>query len=514
MKSYTNRQNNNINTNRTQINSPYNQRINKLLEISPSQSNYERSFQDNNSNKFMTEQKPNEISYLLNKRNYNYNQLENNKTSSNYSYNNIKKINPNIHINKDYTNRTEANNHYLDINNASSLRLNNNLYNNNFNNNSILSNNNSLLNDMNINNFNFNTNKKQIINDENIDYIDFLKKQYEKEPNNSNIINNNSELETNNSELIKRCQDLIEDNRLLNTALNERTAKLNKIMQENINLKCKIEENKSIIQKNEQKINFYENQFALFKNNNENYQKIINELKNQNEKLNINLNKIQISNNEIQKNSEENFKKKLEEEILNIKNNLKELYNAKNNNNIINNENENIIKKLSEEIKLYKDKNNELNNKIEIINLENQKLLNQNKLYHSQIETYVNQINDLSVIIKNKDNLINTLKEKEIENLKKEKTSLTKSKSCSIMRIENNELFNENIMKLMNDNKENKKKIELLNNRLKSIDEIERKYNAIINKKPLYLENKISFSVKDNENKNNNQKNKKKKKIK
>ena len=36
MKAYTNRQNNNINTNRTQINSPYNQRINKLLEISPS----------------------------------------------------------------------------------------------------------------------------------------------------------------------------------------------------------------------------------------------------------------------------------------------------------------------------------------------------------------------------------------------------------------------------------------------------------------------------------------------
>ena len=60
---------------------------------------------------------------------------------------------------------------------------------------------------------------------------------------------------------------------------------MNKIIQENIQLKSQIEKYKLNNQKNEQKISFYEEQFNMFKSNNENYKKIINELKSQNEEL-------------------------------------------------------------------------------------------------------------------------------------------------------------------------------------------------------------------------------------
>ena len=109
----------------------------------------------------------------------------------------------------------------------------------------ISNNNNSSLNDMNCNKeLNKNLNKSNISNskDENIDYIDFLKKEFESEKKNNSS-------ESNNNELIKRCQELIEDNRLLNTALNERTEKMNKIIQENLSLKSKKDEYALIIQK-------------------------------------------------------------------------------------------------------------------------------------------------------------------------------------------------------------------------------------------------------------------------
>ena len=42
-------------------------------------------------------------------------------------------------------------------------------------------------------------------------------------------------------------------------------------------------------QKNEQKLEFYEEQFNLFKSSNDNYQKIIKELKEQNDQLTLSL---------------------------------------------------------------------------------------------------------------------------------------------------------------------------------------------------------------------------------
>lgn len=94
-------------------------------------------------------------------------------------------------------------------------------------------------------------------------------------------------------------------------------------------------------------------------------------------------------------------------------------------------------------------------------------------LYHNLIDKYTNQINDLTIMIKNKDNLINVLKEKEMENINNVK-SIIKSKSCSALKFENHDMINENITKLINDNKENKMKIELLNDKIRSMGEIEK----------------------------------------
>ena len=90
-------------------------------------------------------------------------------------------------------------------------------------------------------------------------------------------------------------------------------------------------------------------------------------------------------------------------------------------------------------------------------------MLNQNNIYHNQIDTYINQINDLSKIIKNKDNLINALKEKEM-NIKQDNKSLNKN---------DNDFYNENMKKLIDDNKKNKLRIELLNDKLKTFDIIQ-----------------------------------------
>ena len=86
-------------------------------------------------------------------------------------------------------------------------------------------------------------------------------------------------------------------------------------------------------------------------------------------------------------------------------------------------------------------------------------------------EQYKKQIKELKSIIQHKENLIKTIKKREIENEK----FLAKSNS-SFMKFENNEFLNENITKLISDNEENKMKIEFLNDKLKTIDEIEQKY--------------------------------------
>ena len=308
------------------------------------------------------------------------------------------------------------------------------------------------------------------------DYIDFLQKEFEDNTKKS------VKLDSNNKELLKKCDDLIHDNRILSNTLNDRTSKLNKIIQENLMVKQQLDKCLLNNQKNEQKLEYYEEQFNLFKSSNDNYQKIINELKEQNEKLNINLQEKDVENENNIKNEEEKYKIQLKEEIENTKKEIEEIYENK-----IKEENEKISKKeqdLLDQIKELQDKNeeltNELNNKNNMFDLvckENEKLTGENNLFRTQVDQYSHQINELNTIIKHKDNIINNLKTETLNNDK----FLNKSSSCSMMKFDGSEYINENISKLITDNEENKMKIELLNDKLKSIDEIERKYNEIMN---------------------------------
>ena len=315
------------------------------------------------------------------------------------------------------------------------------------------------------------------------EYIDFLQKQFHDKS------NNNARLDINNKELLKKCDKLIIDNRLLNETLNDRTSKLNKITQENIYMKKEYNQSMASYSKMQQKIKLFEDQVNLLKTNNENYQKIIKELKEQNDKLNLNLKKIKNTHEETQKKVEEKYINEIED----IKKNMEELYDNKIKSD---DENECKIKSLLEEIKLLKEKIEELIEELEskenIINLmykDNEKLIKENKLNLIKIEQCSKQINELKTIIQKKENMINSFKSK----VNDDRLTLNKSNSISFMKfIDGNEILSENITKLINDNEENRMKIEVLNNRLKSIDDIKRKYNNLIkDNKEIPLNNKF-----------------------
>ena len=384
---------------------------------------------------------------------------------------------------KNFSYMTEPNNKYIMIN---EMKLNDI---NNIDNSMNSNNNNSLLKDLDLiynNNLLLKTENKEKL----IDYNDFLKNQFEKTLKNDESDENIKILELNNKELIKRCEELIEDNKLLNSALNERTSKLNKIIKENASLKAQINQLNINTKKTEQNIIFYEKQIQNFKYEIDNYQKLINELKGENKKLNNE------NNNESQNNLENDFKNQIKEEILNIKKNLEEINIQNRNNSVENNSKrtENDFNNIYEENKLLKEKIYDLKTQNELIKEENKKNLTQNNIYHTQIDTYINQINDLSKIIENKDNLINILKEKEKDFEKKE---LIKNNSCSNFKTEKTELYNEDIIKLMKDNKDMKLKLELLNDKLKTFDIIEKKYDELINYK-IIKENEIN-NINNNE---------------
>ena len=81
------------------------------------------------------------------------------------------------------------------------------------------------------------------------EYIEYLQKQLDE--NNKNMI----KYETKINEFSRRYKNLIEDNKLLNESLNERTSKLNEITQENVNLRMQL--NNNIENENQIKL-FYE----------------------------------------------------------------------------------------------------------------------------------------------------------------------------------------------------------------------------------------------------------------
>ena len=323
------------------------------------------------------------------------------------------------------------------------------------------------------------------------DYIDFLQKEFEDNTKKS------VKLDSNNKELLKKCDDLIHDNLILNNTLNDRTSKLNKIIQENLIVKSELDKCLLNNQKNEQKLEFYEEQFNLFKTSNDNYQKIIKELKEQNNQLNKNIVEMQKANEQNLKKVEENHKNQLKEEINNTKKNLEEFYNNK----IIEEKekNEQKTQGLMEQLKELQGKNNELMNELknkekmlDIACKENEKVVSENNLYRNQVDQYSHQVGELNTIIKHKDNIINNLKQEFLNNEK----YMNKSSSCSMVKFDGSEFINENISKLISDNEENKMKIELLNDKLKSIDEIERKYNEIMNgNRTLSLSEKLAFQM-------------------
>ena len=327
------------------------------------------------------------------------------------------------------------------------------------------------------------------------DYIDFLQKEFEDNAKKS------IKLDSNNKELLKKCDDLIHDNRILSNILNDRTAQLNKIIQENLTVKSELDKNLLINQKNEQKLEFYEEQFNLYKASNENYQKIIEELKGQINQLNLNLTEIQKNNEENLEENEKNYQKNLKTELENNKKEIEEIYENKIKE--AKEINEQKMQEMLEHIKTLEEKNDELSNELnkkesmfDMVCKENEKLTGENNLFRNEVEQYSNQISELNTIIKHKDNIINNLK---VENSNNEKL-LNKSSSCSMMKLDGSEFINENITKLISDNEENKMKIELLNNKLKNFDELEKKYNEIINNnRMLSLSEKLSSQLNSND---------------
>ena len=411
-----------------------------------------------------------------------------NKDLTDISENNNNIYENNIEENK--SNKT-LNNNVIDINkNIKTINLNINNMNNSFHQSSNISPNkqmNSLLfNDQYDSKYSFKINK---IKD---DYIDFLQKEFEDNTKKSAI------LDSNNKELMKKCDDLLHDNKLLSSTLNDRSNKLNKIIQENLTVKSQLDKALILNQKNEQKLQFFQEQFTLYKTSNENYQKIIQELKEQIDQLNNNISDLQKTHEENLNEAEINFNNNLKIEIEKNKKETEDFYENKNREEIFNNEQK--FEEMKIHIKNIEEKNellnSELNKKDNMYNIllkENEKLMGENTLFKNEIEQYTHQISELNNIIKHKDNIINNLKS---ENLNNEKL-LNKSSSCSMIKLDGNEYINENISKLINDNEENKMKIEMLNDKIKNIDQIEKKYNEIINgnNRSLILSEKLAFHM-------------------
>ena len=336
------------------------------------------------------------------------------------------------------------------------------------------------------------------------EYIEYLQKQLDE--NNKKLI----KLETKSNEFQKRYKNLIEDNKLLNETLNERTSKLNEIIQENENLRLQLNNNIE----NENKIKtYYEKKISTYETNINECNKIINDLKERNGKSNEN-NNLNANKNEENNNESNNF--------LNInESNEEELQLIKNQNNIYLN---NIKSK---------------ENTIELMTKENEKLMNENRIYRSQVEQYTQQITNLYNTIKQKNKIINIFKikegiidnssdfelEKKLEGMKASlsqenihymsnifnnkdllfdtsKDELMNSNTFNLGNKKNSDKINQSIDKLITDNEENKMKIELLNNKIKSLDQIEKKYfefmknnNIKQNDKDIIIENKKEIDI-------------------
>ena len=449
------------------------------------------------------------------------------KNSTNYQFratkfnNNINSFEPDDGNNNKSSNgnnaqrdsKYESKRNFYNRNNSMS-NISNRMVNSNFNNNLenvIFSNNNNImLIDKNVsyNSERLDTRNAIKINKLKDEYIDFLQKEYEDKS------KNNFKLDLSNKELLKKCNELILDNRILNEALNDKSSKLNKLTEESANMKKEYNKSMANFRSLQQKVKIYEDQLNLFKTNNANNEKIIRELKQQNAQVNINLKNVKSEYEEKLKKAEEKYKNEIEEN----KKNLEALYNNKIQGDDKNVKNENKIKSLMEEIGSLKEKNKEMikdlqskESTIELMYKDNQKLTNEINLKQGKLDQSYKQINDLKVIIKHKESIINTFKMTEMEN---DRLFSNKSNSCSFVKFDNSEIISENLTRLINENEENRMKLEVLNNRIKSIDEIRKKYhNLVKDNKTMTLTGHYSFNSRNSANhkkdKLNNSKNNK-----
>ena len=314
------------------------------------------------------------------------------------------------------------------------------------------------------------------------EYIEYLQRQLDE--NNKNVIRLESKL----NELQKRFKNLIDDNRVLNDTLNEKGTKLNEFIQENENLRLQINNYIDNETKYKLQLQYYEKQIGLYENNINDYNNIINDLKVSNEKLTNDLSQ-NLDNKKNESNSN-NY-------TTNNSNNYNNNYNYFNVRNITNNDGE---------LQLIKNQNmiyvNDIKSKdytIDLMTKKNNKLMSENKIYKSQIQQYAQQITNLYNILKQKNKIISIYRQKEgftdnsldIEFEKKlEELNLNFLNNNEMLldmdkedvintnyKYENNNPNGDRLTQLFNDNEKNKKKIDIINNKIKSLNQIDNKNN-------------------------------------
>ena len=312
------------------------------------------------------------------------------------------------------------------------------------------------------------------------EYIEYLQRQLDE--NNKNVIRLESKL----NELQKRFKSLIDDNRILNDTLNERSNKLNEFIQENENLRLQINNYIDNETKYKLQLQYYEKQIGLYETNINDYNNIINDLKVSNEKLTNNLsknldhNKKGESTNNYSTNNSNNFNNYNYFNVRNINNNEGELQLIKNQNMIYAND----IKS-----KDYT---------IDLITKKNQKLMNENKIYKTQIHQYAQQITNLYNILKQKNKIISIYRQKEgFTDNSLDVEFEKKLEELNLNFVNNNELLldiskddvintkfnydnnsitnNDRLNKLIIDNEQNRKRIDVLNNKIKSLNQFDNK---------------------------------------
>ena len=313
------------------------------------------------------------------------------------------------------------------------------------------------------------------------EYIEYLQRQLDE--NNKNVIRLESKL----NELQKRFKNLIDDNRILSDALNERGNKLNEFIQENENLRLQINNYIDNETKYKLQLQYYEKQIGLYETNINDYNNIINDLKISNEKLTNNLSKNLDKNN----NNEANNNK-------NTSSNNFNNYNYFNVRNINNNEGElNLIRNQN---MIYANDIKSKDYTIDLITKKNNKLMSENKIYKTQIQQYAQQISNLYNILKQKNKIISIYRQKEgFTDNSLDNEFEKKLEELNLNFLNNNELLldfskddlintkynyeNNNINintddrlnQLITDNEKNKKKIDLLNNKIKSLNQNDNK---------------------------------------